>query len=41
MSRELVAHFSVSGTTAQVTEKLAEAIGADIFAIESEVLIAF
>ena len=37
MSRKLVAYFSVSGTTAQVAEKLAEAIGADIFAIEQEV----
>ena len=37
MSRKLVAYFSVSGTTAQVAEKLAEAIGADIFAIEPEV----
>lgn len=27
MSRKLVAYFSVSGTTAQVAEKLAEAIG--------------
>lgn len=37
MSRKLVAYSSVSGTTAQVAEKLAEAIGADIFAIEPEV----
>ncbi len=37
MSRKLVAYFSVSGTTAQVAEKLAEAIGADIFTIEPEV----
>ena len=37
MSRKLVAYFSVSGTTAQVAEKLAEAIEADIFAIEPEV----
>ncbi len=37
MSRKLVAYFSVSGTTAQVAEKLAEAIGADIFAIEPEI----
>ena len=37
MSRKLVAYFSVSGTTAQVAEKLAEAVGADIFAIEPEV----
>ncbi len=31
MSRKLVAYFSVSGTTAQVAEKLAEAIGTDNF----------
>ena len=37
MSRKLVAYFSVSGTTAQVAEKLAEAVGADIFTIEPEV----
>ena len=37
MSRKLVAYFSVSGTTAKVAEKLAEAVGADIFAIEPEV----
>lgn len=37
MSRKLVAYFSVSGTTAQVAEKLAEAVGADIFVIEPEV----
>ena len=37
MSRKLVAYFSVSGSTAQVAEKLAEAIGADIFAIEPEI----
>ena len=29
MSRKLVAYFSVSGTTAQVAEKLAEAIVAE------------
>ena len=37
MSRKLVAYFSVSGATAQIAEKLAEAIGADIFAIEPEI----
>ena len=37
MSRKFAAYFSMSGTTAQVAEKLAEAIGADIFAIEPEV----
>lgn len=36
MSRTLVAYFSATGTTAKVTERLAEAIGADIFAIEPE-----
>lgn len=37
MSRTLVAYFSATGTTAKVAERLAEAIGADIFAIEPEV----
>ena len=37
MSSKLVAYFSVSGTTAKVAEKLAEAIGADIFEIEPKV----
>lgn len=34
MSRKLVAYFSASGVTAKVAEKLAEAIGADIYEIE-------
>lgn len=33
MSKKLVAYFSVSGTTAKVAEKLADAINADIFEI--------
>lgn len=37
MSRTLVAYFSASGVTAKVAEKLADTIGADIFAIEPEV----
>ena len=37
MSRELVAYFSASGVTAKVAEKLSEAIGADLYAIEPEV----
>lgn len=37
MSKKLVAYFSASGVTGQVAEKLAEAIGADIFAIEPEI----
>lgn len=37
MSRTLVAYFSATGTTSKVAERLAEAIGADIFAIEPEV----
>lgn len=37
MSRKLVAYFSASGVTAKVAEKLAEAIGADLYAIEPEV----
>lgn len=37
MSRTLVVYFSATGTTAKVAEKLAETIGADIFAIEPEV----
>lgn len=37
MSRKLVAYFSASGVTAKVTEKLSEAIGADLYAIEPEV----
>ena len=34
MSRKLVAYFSASGATAKLAERLADAIGADIFAIE-------
>lgn len=37
MNRTLVAYFSASGVTAKVAERLAETIGADIFAIEPEV----
>lgn len=37
MSRKLVAYFSASGVTAMVAEKLSEAIGADLYAIEPEV----
>lgn len=37
MSRKLVACFSASGVTAKVAEKLSEAIGADLYAIEPEV----
>lgn len=37
ISKVLVAYFSASGTTAKVAEKLAEAIGADIFSIEPTV----
>ena len=37
MSRKLVAYFSASGVTAKVAEKLSEAIGADLSAIEPEV----
>lgn len=37
MDRTLVAYFSASGVTAKVAERLAETIGADIFAIEPEV----
>lgn len=36
MSRKLVAYFSASGVTAKVAENLAEAIGADVFAIEPQ-----
>ena len=35
--RQLVAYFSASGTTKKVAEKLAKAIGADIFEIKPEV----
>ena len=37
MSRKLGAYFSASGVTAKVAEKLSEAIGADLYAIEPEV----
>lgn len=37
MSRKLVAFFSASGVTAKVAEKLSDAIGADLFAIEPKV----
>lgn len=37
MSRKLVAYFSASGVAAKVAEKLSEAIGADLYAIEPEV----
>lgn len=37
MSRKLVAYFSANGVTAKVAEKLSEAIGADLYAIEPEV----
>lgn len=37
MSRKLVAYFSASGVTAKVAEKLSEAIGVDLYAIEPEV----
>lgn len=37
MSKKLVAYFSASGVTAKVAEKLSEAIGADLYAIEPEV----
>lgn len=37
MSRKLVAYFSASGVTAKVAEKLAGAIGADIFSIEPDI----
>ena len=37
MSRKLVAYFSASGITAKVAERLSEAIGADLYEIESQV----
>ena len=37
MSRKLVAYFSANGVTAKVAERLSEAIGADLYAIEPEV----
>ena len=38
MSRKLVAYFSASVVTAKVTEDLSEAIGANFYKIEPEVL---
>ena len=37
MKSKLVAYFSASGVTAKLAETLAEAIGADLYAIEPEV----
>lgn len=37
MSKKLVAYFSATGKTAKVAEKLASAIGADIYEIRPEV----
>lgn len=37
MTKALVAYFSASGTTARLSERLAQAIGADLFEIEPEV----
>ena len=37
MSSKLVTYFSASGVTAKLAERLADAIGADIFAIEPAV----
>ena len=37
MNNKLVAYFSATGKTAKVAEKLASAIGADIYEIKSEV----
>ena len=37
MSRKLVAYFSASGVTAKLAEKLAEAIGADMYEIQPAV----
>ena len=37
MSNKLVAYFSASGVTAKLAERLSEAIGADIYAIEPEI----
>ena len=36
MTKALVAYFSASGTTGRVAERLAQAIGADLFEIEPE-----
>lgn len=37
MSQTLVAYFSASGVTAKLAERLAEAIGADLFEIRPQV----
>ena len=37
MSKVLVSYFSASGVTAKLAERLAEAISADLFAIEPEI----
>lgn len=37
MSRKFVAYFSASGVATKVAEKLSEAIGADLYAIDPEV----
>lgn len=37
MSKKLVAYFSVSGVTAEAAEKLAEAVGADLYEIKPKV----
>ena len=37
MAKTLVAYFSASGTTERVAERLAQALGADLFEIEPEV----
>ncbi len=37
MSKKLVAYFSASGRTAKVAEKLALALGADLYEIRPEV----
>jgi len=37
MAKALVAYFSASGVTGRVAERLAQAIGADLFQIEPEV----
>ena len=38
MSKTLVAYFSASGVTAKVANKLAAAVGADLFEIQPEKL---
>ena len=36
MGKTLVAYFSASGVTAKVADKLADALGADIYEIQPE-----